>query len=84
MNVSIVKNKNINNYIKWPIWECEPSKFDWEYDSEEHCYIFKGKVTIYAYGKTYELNEGDYVVFPKNMKCVWEVHSKIKKYYKFI
>ena len=84
MNVSIVKNKNINNYIKWPIWECEPSKFDWEYDSEEHCYIFKGEVTVYAYGKTYELNQGDYVVFPKNMKCVWKVHSKIKKYYKFI
>ena len=84
MNISIVKNKNINDYIKWPIWECEPSKFDWEYDSEEHCYIFKGKVTVYAYGKTYELNQGDYVVFPKNMKCVWKVHSKIKKYYKFI
>ena len=46
MNIIIVKNKNINDYIKWPIWECEPSKFDWTYSEEEHCFIIKGKVTV--------------------------------------
>ena len=48
MIISIIKNKNINDYISWPIWECEPSKFDWEYESEEHCYILQGKVTVHA------------------------------------
>jgi len=25
-----LKSLDVSN---WPIWECEPSEFDWEYDS---------------------------------------------------
>lgn len=34
MNIQIIKNKDINNFVSWPIWNCEISKFDWKYDSE--------------------------------------------------
>ena len=27
----------------WPIWECEPSKFQWNYDDKEICLIIQGE-----------------------------------------
>ncbi len=32
--------------INRPIWEKEPSKFDYEYDSEETCLIIDGEATV--------------------------------------
>ncbi|MDH5793723.1 MAG: cupin domain-containing protein [Candidatus Bathyarchaeota archaeon] len=26
---------------------------------------------------------GDYVIFPKGLKCTWEIKKRIKKHYKF-
>ena len=67
----------------WPIWECEPSKFDWEYTEEEHCFIIEGNVTVKGTENTVNIKSGDYVIFPKGLKCNWEVHESIKKYYTF-
>ena len=30
----------------WPIWECEPSKFQWNYDDKEICFIIEGQAKI--------------------------------------
>ena len=30
----------------WPIWECEPSKFKWNYDDNEICLIIEGQTKI--------------------------------------
>ena len=84
MQIIIIKNKNLSDYVAWPVWECEPSKFDWKYDQEEHCFIIEGKVTVAGELSTVEIQSGDYVIFPKGLKCVWEVHEKIKKHYSFI
>jgi len=68
----------------WSFWECEPSKFDWEYSSEETAYILKGKVLVTPEnGEPVEINAGDLVVFPAGLKCTWEVIEKIEKKYKF-
>ena len=83
MNIKIVQNKNINGYSSWPIWECEPSKFDWEYKEEEHCYIIKGSVTVIGLKNKVNIKAGDYVIFPKGLHCTWIVHESIKKYYIF-
>ena len=83
MKIKIYKNKNIKNYKEWPIWTCEPSNFPWTYDAEEHCYIIKGNVKVITPNETVTINEGDYVVFPKSLKCTWEVIQPIKKYYTF-
>ena len=32
----------------WPIWECEPSKFQWNYDDKEICLIIEGQAKISA------------------------------------
>ena len=81
--ITVIKNKNIEDFISWPIWECEPSKFDWEYAQEEHCYIIQGSVKVICEENTVEIQEGDYVIFPKDLQCQWEVRTPIKKYYTF-
>ena len=83
MKVKIIKNKNLLDFKSWSIWECEPSKFDWTYSEEEHCFIIKGKVTVTGPENTVEIESGDYVIFPKGLNCVWEVHETIKKHYTF-
>lgn len=67
----------------WPVWECEPSSFDWEYDSNESCYILEGEARVETPEGSVSFGKGDFVVFPKGMKCRWKVLQKIKKHYKF-
>ncbi len=44
MKIKIIKN--IQDFINWSIWECPTSKFNWEYDKEEHCFIIKGDIIV--------------------------------------
>ena len=83
MKIKIIKNKSLSDFTSWPIWECEASKFNWTYDEEEHCFIINGKVTVIGLDNTVEIEPGDYVIFPKGLKCTWEVHEPIKKHYIF-
>jgi len=68
----------------WSPWGCEVSKFPWEYDAEETCYIKEGRVIVETEeGDKVEIKKGDLVTFPKGMKCTWDVKEKISKVYKF-
>ena len=67
----------------WPIWEKEESKFPWEYDEQETCLIIEGKAVAKTPEGDVEFGAGDYVVFPKGLKCSWEIKKRIRKYYKF-
>ena len=84
MTIQILKDKEIKEYESWPIWDCNPNQFDWEYLDEEHCYIIEGSVTVKTPTEEVKISSGDYVIFPKGLKCNWIVHSYIKKYYKFM
>ena len=67
----------------WPIWEKENSRFNWSYDTIETCYILEGKAKVETEdGEIIEFGEGDMVVFPEGLNCVWEITSPIKKYYR--
>ncbi len=87
MKIEIRKpdNKELEklNVKSWPIWEKEPSKFDWYYDEKETCYIIEGKVKVSTEKETVEFGAGDLVIFPAGLSCVWEISQKIRKYYKF-
>ena len=83
MDITIIKNKKEKSYSTWSIWECEVSKFDWEYDQDEHCYIIEGQVTVKNNNQEVVISKGDYVIFPKGLKCNWNVTKPIKKYYQF-
>ena len=66
-----------------PVWTCGVSEFDWYYDSEETCLIVEGEVVVNYGSKSVSFAEGDYVVFPKGLSCVWEVKRAVKKHYEF-
>ena len=67
----------------WPIWTCEVSEFDWEYDAEESCLLLEGDVEVKTDFETVNFSAGDYVVFPKGLKCRWKVMQPVRKYYSF-
>lgn len=69
---------------EWPIWTKEVSEFPWTYDSTETCYILEGEVTVIPNeGEPVKIQPGDLVNFPAGISCTWQVHSPVKKYYKF-
>lgn len=67
----------------WSTWECEPSTFDWKYDSDETAYVYEGKVKVKTPEEEVEINSGDLVTFPKGLECTWNVIEKIRKVYTF-
>jgi uncharacterized cupin superfamily protein len=68
----------------WPVWTKEASRFDWEYDSVEECYFLEGKVTVTAEGgRAVSFGKGDFVTFPKGLKCTWDVREPVRKHYNF-
>ncbi len=67
----------------WPIWEKEISEFDWSYSSEERCLILEGRALISYADKSVEIKAGDFVIFPKGLRCKWKITDPIKKHYNF-
>ena len=67
----------------WPIWRCKPSTFDWAYTEKETCLIIEGKVTVTDGKDSVSFGPGDYVVFPQDLECTWNVDEAVKKYYNF-
>ncbi|MHA1785628.1 MAG: cupin domain-containing protein [Candidatus Helarchaeota archaeon] len=77
--------EEIEKYLKeWSVWDCDPSEFDWEYDTDEIAYIIEGEVDVTnEEGKVTTIKAGDLVTFPKGMKCTWNVKKKLHKVYSF-
>ena len=68
---------------EWPIWEKEVSTFDWHYAETEYCLILEGHAIITTDLEVVEIRKGDYVKFPRGMKCVWDVQEYLRKHYNF-
>lgn len=69
--------------FNWGIWSKEISRFDWYYDSTEHCYILEGEVVVETDFETVTIKAGDFVTFPKGLKCVWDIKKDIRKHFNF-
>ena len=67
----------------WPIWTCEVSEFDWEYGEKESCLLLEGEVEVSSEFESVRFSAGDYVVFPKGLKCRWKVARPVRKHYSF-
>ena len=61
-----------------PLRKKEISSFDWYYDSTEHCQILEGRVIVTTDNGHVEIEAGDFVTFPKGLKCVWDIKENIK------
>ena len=67
----------------WPIWECEPSTFNWQYDEKEICLILEGEASIATMDKDiFKIKAGDLVTFPKGLNCMWNITKTIRKHYR--
>jgi len=75
-----VSNKGV---LSWPIWTCEASEFDWEYDQQESCLLLEGEVEVKSDIETVKFCGGDFVVFPRGLKCRWRVIKPVRKHYTF-
>ena len=69
--------------LSWPIWTCNVSEFDWEYDQQESCLLLEGEVEVASDNKAVTFGVGDFVVFPRGLKCRWKVIKPVRKHYSF-
>jgi len=69
--------------LSWPIWSCDVSEFDWEYDQKESCLLLEGEVEVKSEFENVRFSAGDFVVFPRGLRCHWKVTSPVKKHYSF-
>ncbi len=85
MTVRKPTENEIKEMSQQPQWSKEPSKFNWEYDTKEICLIISGEasVTNTETNETISFKEGDLVIFEKGLKCLWNIKTTIKKFYKF-
>jgi len=68
----------------WPVWEKEVSEFPWQYSQQETCLILEGDATVTnEENENFSFGTGDYVIFPKGMKCKWKINRDIRKHYNF-
>ena len=71
------------NIRSWPIWTCGVSEFDWEYSEKESCLLLEGDVEVISDFETVKFSAGDYVIFPRGLKCRWNVIKPVRKHYSF-
>ena len=67
----------------WPIWTCDVSEFDWEYDQQESCLLLEGEVEVTSDNEEVKFGVGDFVIFPGGLKCRWKVIKPVRKHYSF-
>lgn len=75
--------EEVDEAVTWDIWKRGPSIFDWHYDEQETCFILEGYAIITNEdGDSFEIEEGDWVIFPESSDYTWEIKEKIIKHYK--
>lgn len=67
----------------WPVWEKKVSRFPYLYEQEEHCLFLEGEVVVETAAGKFILQAGDYAIFRKGLKCIWEIRKPVKKHYNF-
>ena len=79
-SASVIIQYGIKN---WPIWQCEPSNFEWNYNEKEICLIIEGEANIKTQtGENYFIKSGDLVEFSKGLHCEWQIIKSIRKHFR--
>jgi hypothetical protein len=79
-------DQEIETCKNWPIWQSQPSTFDWDYTQTETCLIIEGKVTVTdrpAGQDSITFGPGEMIIFPEGLKCIWSIKEQVRKYYQF-
>ena len=67
----------------WLVWEKEVSRFPYIYEKEEHCLFLEGEVVVETIACKFTLKAGDYAIFRKGLKCIWDIRQPVRKHYNF-
>ena len=79
-SASVIIQYGIKN---WPVWECGPSNFSWNYNEKEICLIIEGEAKIKTdAGEIYFIKSGDLVEFPEGLYCEWQIKKSFKKHFR--
>ena len=88
--IEVIKNPSkefleSKGVFSWGTWGCDASKFPWTYSDNESCYLLKGQVTVTPTDgrKPATFGAGDFVTFPKDMSCTWDVSEAVHKHFLF-
>ena len=77
-------DEDLEESASWPVWEKEPSEFDWAYHDRERCLILEGSAVVEEEdGEKASFSVGDYVIFPAGLHCVWKIEKTLRKKYSF-
>ncbi len=61
--------KTLDEVLQWPVWEKEPSQFDWDYTEKEVFYILQGCARLVGEGMPDDmLKQGDLVTGKKGIQ----------------
>ena len=80
LNLTEVVKRGIKN---WPLWEKEPSHYEWIYDCDEECYIIEGDFNIETDEGTFHFMTGDFITFKDGLHCVWDIRRDVVMHYNF-
>jgi uncharacterized cupin superfamily protein len=80
LTLSEIVHKGIKT---WPIWEKEPSRYNWSYDCDEECYIIEGDFNIETDDGTFHFKSGDFITFKEGLYCVWDIRRDVVMHYNF-
>ena len=68
----------------WPIWKHGAEEFPWVYDTQETCYLLRGRVIVTPEGgEPVTIERHDLVTFPAGLRCVWQILEPVEKHYRF-
>jgi len=76
-----VREKEI---AQWAIWTSDVDEFDWEYLTCEQCYILEGEVEVLVGDEIVRIQPGDFVEFPRGLRCRWHVLQPIRKHFQML
>ena len=53
------------------------------YEKNDYAGGHTNTLTVNEDGQEFQFGPGDYVVFPKGMKCRWQIKQDVRKHYNF-
>lgn len=84
INIETPTSNQLDEVSNWPVWDKEPTEFDWTYAEKEKFYIIEGAAIITtSCGLEVAIKPGDLVTIEQGVSSKWKITATIKKNFKF-
>ena len=84
IEITTPNSEQLSEAKSWPVWEKEPSSFDWDYEQKEVFYILEGEAQVtMPKGQVHHLKGNDLVTIEKCGTVQWQITKLIRKHYVF-